>query len=76
MIYVLIDRGKHSHTLAETSSQEFKKAEATNVDGAYPYYLQLDPQQARRWVKDGGHHETPLYVDFDGRVRYARSGPC
>jgi hypothetical protein len=26
---------------------------------------------AHRWVRDGGHHSTPLYVD-QGRIRYAR----
>lgn len=30
------------------------------------------PVRARQWVRDGGHHMTALYVDHDGRVRYAR----
>lgn len=27
---------------------------------------------AHRWVRGGGHHETPLYTDADGRIRYAK----
>jgi len=39
-------------------------------------YKPVTADTARRWVKDGGLHETGLYVDHEGRVRYAESLPC
>jgi hypothetical protein len=40
---------------------------------AYPehHFEVITGMQAHRWVRKGGHHSTPLYID-QGRIRYAR----
>jgi len=38
-------------------------------------YLVISGQEAHRWVREGGRHETPLYVDQDNRIRYAKDSP-
>jgi hypothetical protein len=40
---------------------------------AYPHheFRVVSGAEAHRWVRDGGHHSTPLYLD-QGRIRYAR----
>jgi hypothetical protein len=40
---------------------------------AYPNhaFTVVSGRFAHRWVRDGGHHSTPLYLD-QGRIRYAR----
>jgi hypothetical protein len=35
-------------------------------------YDRVSGAYAHRWVRDDRPHETPLFVDFDGRIRYAR----
>ena len=37
-----------------------------------PIYTRVSAESARKWVKDGYTHMTPLYVNFDGKVRYAK----
>ena len=40
----------------------------------YPHRLCLviTGSEAHRWVRDGRVHGTPLYIDQDNRIRYAR----
>jgi hypothetical protein len=40
---------------------------------AYPdhRFTVISGLAAHHWVRDGGHHSTPLYID-NGRIRYAR----
>ena len=60
--------GKYPHTTLVVSTQrQTEQADISKVG-----YDRVDPEYARHWVKNGGHHETPLYVDYDGKVRYAR----
>lgn len=54
-------------TLVEATQRWTEQADINRVG-----YDRIDPVYARKWVKEGGHHETPLYVDWDGKVRYAR----
>lgn len=54
-------------TLVEMTQRATEQANLNLVG-----YDRVDPAFARKWVKEGNHHETPLYVDWDGKVRYAR----
>jgi hypothetical protein len=49
-------------TQKKTEAADISRVGYDRVSGAY----------AHRWVREGGHHETPLYVDYDGRIRYAK----
>jgi hypothetical protein len=35
-------------------------------------HLVITGAEAHKWVRDGGIHGTPLYIDQDNRIRYAR----
>ena len=35
-------------------------------------HVVISGKEAHRWVREGGRHDTPLYVDPDNRIRYAR----
>lgn len=72
-------RTKHTKTLIEMTPAEYRKAVATEHSAPLDAenrvtHQQVTPNQARQWVKNGGHHETGLWVD-DGKVRYARADP-
>ena len=63
-------------TLREMTPAELKRAKQTweaykGFNDHDRHYRVVDWPEAHRWVRDGGHHETPLYVD-QGRIRYAR----
>jgi hypothetical protein len=53
---------------------EMKAKETTDEEGeiVYPYVVKLGSAAARKWVKEGNPHNTPLYIDNDGKVRYAK----
>ena len=55
-------------TAAEYRAERFK----ASVTG-WPVFQRQSPEQARSWVREGGFHETGLYVNGEGQVRYARS---
>lgn len=59
-----------SDRLIEMSKRDALKAEASE-DPLIEYTI-VSGAMAHRYVKQGMIHETPLYIDFDGRVRYAR----
>lgn len=61
-------------TLTEMTTKELRDAQALASDNTR--YRQVTGQEAHRYIKQGGHHETPLYVDMDNRVRYASDGYC
>ncbi len=42
------------------------------LDPTYPMFTHMSAESARQWVKEGYIHETPLYVDDQGKVRYAK----
>lgn len=71
-MYVIIDT-EHSATLVEMTADEFREAEAEQNDTGR-YVTRWSAERARKWVKEGGHHGTPLYINGDGQVRYARDG--
>ena len=71
-MYVIIDT-EHSATLVEMTAAEFREAEAAQGKTGR-LVTRWSADRACKWVKDGGHHGTPLYIDHDGRVRYARDG--
>lgn len=60
-------------TLVEMSPQEARD-ELAKAKGTSMTYKPVSASEARKWVKDGGHHETGLYTDCDGRIRYATGG--
>lgn len=73
-------RTKHTTTLVEMTPTEYRNAineehrSTLNPEKRVHYEL-TTANRARRYVKDGGHHETGLWVDADGKVRYARPDP-
>lgn len=65
------DGSYSSHdTLTEMSAREARKAESS--DEPNHEYNIIPADLARRYVARGMHHETPLYVNENGHVRYAR----
>jgi hypothetical protein len=62
-------------TLCEFTPAELRDeiAKSGGPDG-WPRYERISGQRAHKWVKEGGHHETALYIDHNGRVRYATDG--
>jgi hypothetical protein len=59
-------------TLIELTRAQVKLFDGNDTfsDDVWCYQYQSF-QQAHQWVRDGGHHETPLYIDH-GRILYAR----
>jgi hypothetical protein len=78
MTYVFRDT-EHTATLIEMTPRALAKQEALQdagrADGpdgeVWPRYTRTSADRAHRWVRDGGHHETALYVDIDRRIRRA-----
>lgn len=73
-------RTKYRTTLTEMTPAEFKEALESDLKTKLDpenrvIHERTTPEQARKWVRTGGHHETPLWVDMDGKVRYARGSP-
>jgi hypothetical protein len=60
-------------TLTEMTAKELRDAEAKNDPQVT--YKRIDSYRARQLVKDGCHHETGLWVDYDGKMRYAKADP-
>lgn len=60
--------------LVEMTAQEHRDEEAKAAPTGWPKYYRVPAEKAHRWVKDGSHHETGLYLDDRGRVRYASDG--
>lgn len=77
-MYVIRTRGAQT-TLLEMSQKELVEALKTDMKNvANPQlrsrHRRVSASEAHRYVKDGGHHETGLWVD-DGKVRYAKADP-
>lgn len=53
---------------------ELTPSERKAIDSAMPYYEPTTAERARQWVKEGGHHATGLFINYDGKVRYASEG--
>jgi hypothetical protein len=69
MFYALRETA-YTTTLVEIASP--KEEQALRAAG---YALRrVTKQEAHRYVRNDGHHETGLYVD-DGKVRYAKADP-
>jgi hypothetical protein len=75
---------KDTGMLVHMTMPEFHEIEKKRISGmfdrdedeiVYPYYKAVTYEYARKWVKDGYTHNTPLYVDTDGKVRYAKDVP-
>jgi hypothetical protein len=79
-MYVMRHNGPGRQILIELSPAEFAAAKAgdsPDLDG-FPYHRRVSGYEAHRYVADGGHHGTALYLGEDRRgrtrVRYARDG--
>lgn len=57
--------------LMQMTAKELREAEAEAPD--HIEYNIVTAEMARRYVKQGMTHMTPLWVDDDGKVQYARS---
>lgn len=78
-MYVFRTLGSHT-TLIEMTRREYLDAleyEFKTVSAPEPKtkHKRTTAEEARRWVDRHGHHETGLYRDIDGKIRYAKSDP-
>lgn len=69
MIYAIRSIGGTRQTLVEYTSQKWLSLAKTSGFTV----RQVDSATARKWVLDGKEHETGLFVDNDGKLRYAPS---
>ncbi len=60
----------HPSELVELTRAELRTVEATQGP-MLARYERVDASRAHNHVKRGGWHDTGLYVDYDGRIRYA-----
>ena len=53
---------------------EMTKRQLARAKREYPerLYLVVSGAEAHKWVRAGHIHSTPLYIDADKRIRYAR----
>ena len=62
-------------TLWEMTKAELREAELKAEHSLFWYEI-VPAYRAHAWVKQGGHHTTPLYIDWTesglARIRYAR----
>jgi len=65
---------RHNDAWEPTMVLEMTKASLKRFKREYPRRLCLvvTGAEAHKWVRDGGVHGTPLYIDQDNRIRYAR----
>lgn len=74
-MYVLRQTMHHT-ALIEMTPTEYREtvneeARASVEPAKRVQHRRVTADEARRYVKAGGHHETGLWVDADGKVRYA-----
>jgi len=67
-MYVLRTNGGHA-MLTEMSLPILRKCSRTAPEG-WSYRI-VSGQYAHKWVQDGGLHDTPLWVNDNGKVRRA-----
>lgn len=59
--------------LVELTGPELRTVE--RLQGPFlPRYKRIDASRAHRFVRNGGLHHTGLWIDCDGRIRYAEGG--
>ncbi len=65
---------KHNGHWEPTMVLEMSKRELRRYKGEYQQRLCLaiTGAEAHKWVRQGGVHNTPLWIDQDNRIRYAR----
>lgn len=61
-----------SQMLVELTAAEARECVHASPASDEPDYQRCSADYARNWVRQGLPHETPLWVDYDNRVRYAR----
>lgn len=67
MIYAVAQhKNRHSSELVEFKS--VKEMKTCQADWPYMTYSRVTPEYARKWVKQGGIHNTALWINFDGKV--------
>lgn len=75
-IYAIRTRSEGAEgMLCELTAQELRDeiAKAGGPSG-WPRYQRVNGSQAHKWVRNGGYHETGLYIADNGRIRYAQDG--
>lgn len=70
MIYAVRGRGSRK-TLLEFESRNAFDTFIYAECGSPESYEPVPAAVARKWVLDGKEHETGLWIDDDGKVRYA-----
>jgi hypothetical protein len=55
--------------LTEMTWPQYRRAERAANENCW--YCEVPAQAAHKWVRDGGLHDTPLWVDDTGRIRRA-----
>lgn len=64
---------QYQRTLTEFDSKAEFLAECERLAGIGTL-RRVDAATAREYVKRGGHHETALWTDMEGKVRRAQDG--
>jgi hypothetical protein len=68
-MYVKVYFPGGSATVKEMTPKQMRQAQRLNPQRTF---LPITGQEAHNWVRNGGVHSTPLYVNEDGRIRYAK----
>jgi hypothetical protein len=66
-----VTRTSYGYTLHEMTDRELREAQASAP--AHVRYERVDAARAHRFVRNDGVHTTGLWIDCDGRMRYARA---
>lgn len=66
VVYAIYRLGTHPGSLRELTPDQW----ALNREN--PNYQKITAVHAHRWVRNGGIHETMLWIGEDGRIRRSR----
>jgi hypothetical protein len=65
-------RTEYSYTLHHMTAAEFMAAKREERFHVGLSFESVTGAYAHRYVKRGGCHTTPLYLDYDRRIRFAK----
>jgi hypothetical protein len=69
VMYVKIYHPSGGVMLTEMTKRQLDRAKRANLERTH---LVVSGAEAHQWVRNGGVHSTPLYIDANDRIRYAR----
>lgn len=62
----------HKMLIEAKSVKELERLNFDTLGKSVFRWRATDRHTAHHWVKNGRIHETGLYIDYDGHVRYAK----